>query len=53
MLIAASGPDVVAQRAAVHACVNRLLGGEVTSLGLDKPIEIIVIYVRHIGDFIT
>jgi len=44
---------VMAQRAAVHAGVHRLLGGEVPGLRLCLSVEPIVIYVRHIEDIST
>lgn len=46
-------PRVMPQRAAVHACINCLLGSEIASLRLGLPVERIVIYVRHIGESIT
>jgi len=38
----------MAERAAVHARVNRLLRSEVTSLSLGLYIEGFMIYVRHL-----
>ena len=52
-LVATSRASVMAQRAAVHAGVHSLLGGEVPSLCLRLPVEPIVIYVRPIGDIST
>jgi hypothetical protein len=51
--VATSGTRVVAQGTAVHADVNRLLSGEVARLCLGLPVESVMIYVRHIEDFIT
>lgn len=51
--VPAAGTRVVAQRAAVHTRVDRLLCGEVPGLRFGPAIERIVIYVRHIGEFIT
>ena len=46
--VAAAGPGVMAQRAAVHPGGDCLLRGEISRLRLCPPIEFIVIYVRHI-----
>lgn len=51
--VAAAGPGMVAQRAAIHPCGDRLLCGEIPRLRLCLPIESIVIYVRHIEDIST
>jgi len=53
MLVTAPRSGVVAQRAAVHAGIHRLLGGEISSLCLSQTVESIVIYVRHMGEIIT
>lgn len=52
-LVAASRSRMMTQRAAVHARFESLLGREVAGLRLRLSVEPIVIYVRHIGDFIT
>jgi len=51
--VAAAGPGMVAQRAAIHPCADRLLRGEIPGLRLCLSIESIVIYVRHIEDIST
>ena len=52
-LIPAAGPSMMAQRAAVHPCGDRLLRGEISRLRLCLSIESVVIYVRHIEDIST
>jgi hypothetical protein len=44
---------MMAQRAAIHPCGDRLLRGEIPRLSLCLSIESIVIYVRHIEDIST
>jgi hypothetical protein len=44
---------MMAQRAAVHPCGDRLLRGEISRLRLCLSIESVVIYVRHIEDIST
>jgi hypothetical protein len=43
----------MAERTAVHAHVQRLLGGEVACLSFGLSIESVMIYVRHLWDFIS
>jgi hypothetical protein len=45
--VAAAGPGMMAQRAAIHPCGDRLRRGEVPRLRLCLSIETIVIYVRQ------
>jgi len=52
-LVSAARSGVMAQRAAIHTCGDSLLRGEIPRLRLRLPIETIVVYVRHIEDFIT
>jgi hypothetical protein len=52
-LVATSGARVVAQRAAVHARRESLLGREEARLGLGDSVQPIVVDVMHKGDCMT
>ena len=52
-LVTAAGARMVAQGAPIHTRRECLLGREVAGLGLGGPVERIMVYVVHKGDYIT